>query len=180
VVAGIVALVTHWGAVEKFLTDLPKLAGEAASALLNGLANGIMNGQALIISAVQHLGGWVIGAVKKVLGIASPSKIMFEMGGMTAAGFAGGMAANENHVEAAGASMGGAAVSGVASARGGGSGSGGTSVNMGGVVIHVGAGADMSPAGQSALKALFAEELSKLAEKIALQVGSAPLGSEAA
>lgn len=64
---------------------------DLGKAMIEGLANGIANGGAAILSAMK---GAVMGAVdgaKKLLGIASPSKVFAEIGMQTGAGMAVGV-----------------------------------------------------------------------------------------
>lgn len=59
--------------------------------LIMGLVNGITSAAGAVVSAVTGAVGGAIDAAKGMLGIASPSKVFAELGGQTAAGFAGGV-----------------------------------------------------------------------------------------
>lgn len=59
--------------------------------LISGLWNGIKNKFDNVINGVKNLASKLPKAVKKVLGIASPSKVMFKLGGYTTEGFINGI-----------------------------------------------------------------------------------------
>lgn len=59
--------------------------------LISGLWNGIKNKFDSVINGVKNLASKLPKAVKKVLGIASPSKVMFKLGGYTTEGFINGI-----------------------------------------------------------------------------------------
>lgn len=90
-------------------------AVQIATDFVMGLVNGITAGAQWVIDAVKGLATGALGAFKSVLGIASPSKVMLEMGMQTGAGFAGGMDLSANDVYGSAASLSGAATAGVAS-----------------------------------------------------------------
>lgn len=90
-------------------------AVQIATDFVMGLVNGITSGAQWVIDAVKNLAGGALSAFKGVLGIASPSKVMLEMGMQTGAGFAGGMDLSANDVYGSAASLSGAATAGVAS-----------------------------------------------------------------
>ena len=59
--------------------------------LISGLWNGIKSKFDSVINGVKNLASKLPKAVKKVLGIASPSKVMFKLGGYTTEGFINGI-----------------------------------------------------------------------------------------
>ena len=59
--------------------------------LISGLWNGIKSKFDSVIEGVKNLASKLPKAVKKVLGIASPSKVMFKLGGYTTEGFINGI-----------------------------------------------------------------------------------------
>lgn len=59
--------------------------------LISGLWNGIKSKFDNVINGVKNLASKLPKAVKKVLGIASPSKVMFKLGGYTTEGFINGI-----------------------------------------------------------------------------------------
>lgn len=63
----------------------------AAVGFIDGLVNGITGGAGGVIGAITNLASSAVGAFKAALGIASPSKVMMQMGGHTAAGFGEGV-----------------------------------------------------------------------------------------
>jgi hypothetical protein len=63
----------------------------AAVGFIDGLIDGITGGAGGVIGAITNLASSAVGAFKAALGIASPSKVMAEMGGHTATGFAEGV-----------------------------------------------------------------------------------------
>lgn len=172
VVFGIYELVEHWGSISTFFTNMAKGAWGAASAFIDGLVGGIANGIGRVVGAAKDAAHAAVHAVKHVLGIASPSKVMFELGDRTSDGFAGGIAANTNDIADAGADMGATAASSASRrSRGGDSGGGGgATVTVGEVNVHVAGAPNMSP---QELRALVGEELATAFEKLALQIGRA-------
>lgn len=65
---------------------------------IQGFINGVGNMAGAVMNAVQSLFGGLVGAVKAVLGIASPSKVMIKMAKYTAEGFVIGLAGGEHDV----------------------------------------------------------------------------------
>ncbi len=61
------------------------------SEFVSGIIRGFSAGAGLLYDAVRNLGKGAITAIKGTLGIASPSKVMMEMGMHTTAGFAEGV-----------------------------------------------------------------------------------------
>jgi tape measure protein len=138
--------------------------GEWASAgvqLVQGLAQGIADGASAVIDAALGVARGAIDAVKGALGIHSPSKVMAEMGGHTASGFAEGMQDASPMVKTGAVGMSGAAVSGAKEGKAGGA---GTTVTIG--AINISGVADSAGAKQGVLDA-FAEAFGPLQ----LQVG---------
>jgi hypothetical protein len=72
---------------------------EAGYNLVMGIAQGIANGASGVVSAAIGAAQGAINAVKGALGIASPSKVMAEMGIHTMAGFGGGIEAGQRDVQ---------------------------------------------------------------------------------
>ena len=73
--------------------------------IVQGLANGILAGPRLILSAARGMGQAVIDGVKGVLNIRSPSVVMFEAGENTAQGLANGITKTTPAVQTAAARM---------------------------------------------------------------------------
>jgi hypothetical protein len=70
--------------------------------IMQGLARGILNGAKFVVDAISGAVNSAINTAKKLLGIASPSKLFAEIGGFTAEGFAVGV---EDETPAAQAAM---------------------------------------------------------------------------
>jgi hypothetical protein len=150
------------GVVTKLVTwyDQAKTAG---TDLAQGLVDGVNSGVGWVVDAVRGMGASAISALKGVLHISSPSRIMKQMGHFTAEGFAGGMDAGTGKVEASAGKMAGAAVGGAAGGVGGG-GKGGVTVNLAAGAIQVtGASGDVSELTENAVSLMF--------ERIALTQG---------
>ncbi len=79
--------------------------GAIASGMLDGLVNGIRNGAGIVLDAIKSLGSSMIGGLKGVLGIASPSKVFAGLGQFSAKGFAVGLDEGSAEVEGAVSSM---------------------------------------------------------------------------
>ncbi len=170
VVFGIYELVKHWDQVKAFFGTLATEAWNAGKAIVEGLVGGIENMISSAVNGVKKLGGAVIGGLKSMLGIASPSRVMFEMGVHTSAGFAGGLGAGTDGVEDAAGGMGGAAMT--AGEVGGRSGGGGGSVSQ---VFNVDVRIEASHAASpQEMASIVEEQIAALAERLALMAGTAP------
>ena len=169
VVAGIVLLVKHWDQVKKFFSDMATGALNAGKSFVEGLANGIQAGAQFVINAVKNLGAIVIKAIRGILGISSPSRVMFDVGVNTAAGLEAGI--NEGAPKAADASarMGAGAGDAATSSGGGGSSS---SSNVFNIDVHIEAGHAATP---QQLQHIVEEEFGSLANRLAAMIGSAPV-----
>ena len=86
---------------------------DAGANLMSSFADGILSTAQAVIDAVTSTVGGAVSWAKKILGIASPSKVFASMGYNVSAGFAGGIASNDNAVTAAAAAMSRAATAGV-------------------------------------------------------------------
>jgi hypothetical protein len=162
-------------------------AEDAGSQIVNGLVAGIEANAGAIGDAILGAAQNAVNAVKGFLGIASPSRLFHEMGGHTAAGFAGGIdahahmatrAANDMAGDVAdaadGTDLGGVMPGGgegVSGDRGSGAGPGGGGIAAGAtsynVNINVGAGAAAQAGGDDALAAKIAEAVEKKLREIA-------------
>lgn len=89
---------------------------DAGANLINSLAGGIKSSAQAVIDAVTSTVGGAISWAKKLLGIASPSKVFMEIGTFSAKGFAGGLAANDNMVQRAAGGMATAGTEGASTA----------------------------------------------------------------
>lgn len=78
----------------EFHVELAAAGLQMGADLVNGLVNGILAGIARVTSAASSVGKAAIAGLDSVLSFGSPSKTMFGLGQLTAAGFAGG--ANDN------------------------------------------------------------------------------------
>jgi hypothetical protein len=117
----------------KALADWLKTIPGVANDFISGLVNGIKAGAAAVIAAVTGVVGGAIDAAKKKLGIASPSKVMMQIGDHTATGMAEGIEAANDNVHGAASGLASAAVKGAqapAPASGGSDKGGGTVVNI--------------------------------------------------
>jgi hypothetical protein len=166
---GIYQLVKHWPEVKKFFTDLGQGAVAAGKAVIEGLANGIRAGADFVINAVKNLGGIVIKAIRAILGVHSPSTIMFGVGVNVAEGLEAGIDQGAPKAAEASARM-GAGVAGAASA-GSGSGSSSSS-NVFNIDVHIEAGHAATP---QQLQHIVEEEFGSLANRLAAMIGSAPV-----
>lgn len=152
------------GGAGKALSDWANSAVDIASNFVQGLVQGITNGVGAVVDAAKNLAKGAMDSVKKALGIASPSKIMMQLGGHTAGGFAQGIASGTGDVASAASGMGGAAASGAAAAPAASSGGGGVTVNVGGITIN-GAGSS----GEAL--ALTEQQVSRVFERLVLTQG---------
>ncbi len=164
-----------WTAITAWVAGAP----QAASDFVAGLVNGITAGAANVVGAVGGLASGAVGAFKNVLGINSPSKVMFGHGeDGIAGGVVGGIEAGAPDVHAAMAdvaapppnAMAAAASSGAAAASPSSSSSSGpisVSVTIApGAIIAGGANA-------SELLELLTAQLADKLEEILMQLGGA-------
>jgi hypothetical protein len=182
VVAGIGAAIS---AVQEFapkaaaaLSDWASSAAEYAANFIDGLVNGIRDGISHAVAAVSDLGTSIKDGIKGILGIHSPSKVMLELGGHVAGGFAAGIsagsrrvgesaenmayAANDNVISASSYARAPAPTAPVAASPGGSNSSTTVNVMPGAVVIH--------EAGDA--KSVTEEAIGILFERVALSQGA--------
>jgi hypothetical protein len=128
VIAGVVAigtaiawLIGNIGAAKDAVAGWASSAYEAASNFVSGIVNGIRAGIVDVVNAAKDLASGAIDAVKGVLDINSPSRVMLDVGANTARGMALGVDGGADEVESASRGLGIAAASGASSAprRGG-------------------------------------------------------------
>ena len=74
--------------VVSFVTSMTKAAGD----LIKGLVKGIGNGAKAVVNKIKEICSGALDAVKKFFGIASPSKVMAQMGGYMMQGLENGIA----------------------------------------------------------------------------------------
>jgi tape measure domain-containing protein len=98
------------------IAEAPARLFAAGANLMSSLGAGITSTAQAVIDAVTSTVGGAIAWAKKLLGIASPSRVFMEIGGYTSAGFVAGIASNDNAVANASAAMARAAVGGAAGA----------------------------------------------------------------
>lgn len=173
--AGVLGLVAAFGAVLAIPAALGAMAGavlgifasllskavELGSGLIGGLVGGITGGAGQVVAAVTGAVGGAINAAKRMLGIASPSKVFAAIGDQTVAGFTGAVeggapdarTAIETMVEPPAAKT--APGAGTARAAAG----GGNSVSFAGAIFNFGPGTDGKQAARD-----FAETLTLIFE----------------
>lgn len=130
----------------------------------------------MVIDAIKGLASGALGAFKSILGIASPSRVMLQMGGYTAEGFAGGMDAGAAVVESSASTLAAAPIEAAKAAppaalpapRAAGGGGGG-SFDVGGVTITIN-----GVAGAEAILEKLPAALADAFEQIAETMGLAP------
>ncbi len=141
-----------------------KGAATAAYDFIAGLISGIASGAGMVIDAVKGLASSALGAFTSALGIASPSKVMMQMGGHMTDGVAEGLDAGAADVAGASSGVAGSAVKGMSEGAEGGGQAGG----KGGSNITVQVMID--GAGKSALE-ITEEMVSAVFGRMALQAG---------
>jgi hypothetical protein len=158
--------VRAFGVLGSTISGWASSAWAAAGNFISGLLGGIANGGGLVLDAVKNLASKVIGTFKTTLGIASPSRVMMQMGVHVAEGTAQGMDAGTDRVATAAEDMGGAAIGGAAGGMSGGRGRGGAGASVvfekGSIVID--------GAGKSALE-ITEEMLAMVFERLAASQG---------
>lgn len=165
-----------WAAVKAWATT----GYEAAKDFAQGLVNGIVGGTGMVVDAIKNLASSALGAFKGMLGIASPSKVMLQMGGYTAEGFAGGMDAGAAVVESSASTLAAAPIEAAQAAppaalpapRAAGGGGGGGSIDIGGVQITIN-GVAGAEAILEKLPAALADAFEQIAETMGIQPAEA-------
>lgn len=137
--------------------DLSGLLYDVGYGIVQGMADGLYAGAGLVISAAQYLADLIPGPIKKILGMASPSKLMRALMVNVPKGMALGMKDGERLVSNASASLAGASIpqvgySGMGMLGGNGSSSG---ANYGGVTNHFHIDGSKDP--QAVADAVFAK-----------------------
>ena len=87
--------------VVAFLVGLHGQFVDLASQLINGFVEGLKAGGAAVLGAITGVVGGAIDGAKKLLGIASPSKVFAEIGLQTAEGMSGGVEGGTSGVSSA-------------------------------------------------------------------------------
>lgn len=141
-------------------------AYKAGSDFIDGFVNGIKAGASKVVAAAQDMGAAAKQGVKDFLGISSPSKVMFQLGGNTGAGLAGGMQSASDQVTRAGSALGDAAVAGTISPRSDDSARAGSAASVGQIVINI-----TAPDGVTDAKALTEVSIAAIFERLQLQQG---------
>ena len=140
----------------------------------DGLAKGITAGTAKVLAAIKGLGTAAMGALKGILGIASPSRVFAQLGAHTAAGFTQGIRGGTGGVQAASAGMAAGAIQGAAGAQGkpGAPGGGGGKKGGSSITVNVASGAiQLGGGGATGASELTEIALSAMIERIALSQG---------
>ena len=83
--------------IDKFVSGFKNIDGIPKN-IISGLLNGLKDGVSSVISFIWNLGVNIIETIEKVLGIASPSKEMAEVGEFTIEGFVQGLQNGLNFV----------------------------------------------------------------------------------
>ena len=103
-------------AIEENGPTLATSIGKLAGAIVKGLTDGLLGGVQNIVDAIGEIGGAIILALKTLLGITSPSKVMEDIGEYSDLGLAKGLIKYAYRVEDAAEMVGKKAVSGMSNA----------------------------------------------------------------
>lgn len=100
-ISSIPRLIEYWKKVPKSIIDNFKETdwGKLGNDLVDGFKNGISKAWTNLKKWFKDLFGDLIGIAKKILGIASPSKVFKKIGGFTAEGFGAGFEDEFAHVK---------------------------------------------------------------------------------
>ncbi|MCM1579626.1 MAG: hypothetical protein NC078_12605, partial [Ruminococcus sp.] len=85
--------------IEACSDDLLPAIQHLVDAVIDGLIKGVTGAAGLVVDAFKEVGSMAIDGIKDLLGIHSPSKVMAELGGYTAEGFASGILSGSGDVE---------------------------------------------------------------------------------
>lgn len=121
-VAGFARIMKVGDTLAEFVTDAKNTLYELVTAgstiannFIDGLKNGITNGVDKVVAAAKKLADAIPAPIKKVLQIASPSKLMEKFGDYTAQGLALGVEGGSDKVAHASSNLGAAVVEGATS-----------------------------------------------------------------
>lgn len=159
-IATFVKMLTIGKAVASGVADAFSSVADIVKGFIDGLVNGLTGGIGRVVDAAKGLAKGAMDAVKGVLGISSPSKVMMQLGGHTAAGFAGGMDAGAPMIKQSAYGMGDAATAGAGKS---GSAGGASRANINVSVVIEGAG-------KSAME-ITEEMVATVFERLVLEVG---------
>lgn len=151
--------------LETFLMELPAKFYNAGAAIVTGLVGGIKSAGGAAVDAVKNIGADALSGFKSIFGIASPSKVMGEMGGHLMTGLEQGIDGGAGGAQSA---MQSSVAPPVAAA--GGSGGGSSSVQ-----VTVAPGAIVISGVQNAQQVaeMLPEMLANVMENLMLQQGAA-------
>lgn len=102
--------------VQKYEPQIIAATGKLVSDIISGMTGGLSNGIGSVVSEAEKLAGSIPSAIKKVLGIASPSKVMRTLFGWIGAGASQGIDDNAGMVSDSATNMGQNAIEAVTSA----------------------------------------------------------------
>lgn len=147
------------------LSQLAGAAKDAALNLVNSLVSEIKNGTGKVMQALQSLGSSAIGALKKSLGIASPSKFALEFASNVTGTFAGGIEEGAGEAQSAMATLAEPPEAAAKPGRNAAS-SGRGGINLSGATFHFHGVKDAEQA-----RGLFEETLNRVLEGDVLALG---------
>ena len=81
-----------WNKLKEAFPGLAKAFAQIGVNIIKSLAQGLLNGAKWVIQAISDVGNFVIGGLKSVFGIASPSKVMTAVGNNLGLSMVGGFA----------------------------------------------------------------------------------------
>lgn len=97
--SGLKLFIDRWESVLEFLGSLPGKFLDFGKDIINGLLDGLKWGYNKVKQAVSSIGNLIPDTVKKILGIASPSRVFRSIGRDTAKGFVKGIGDEEKKIE---------------------------------------------------------------------------------
>lgn len=156
-----------WTTITTWLSEIWTKLVDAGANLIDGLIEGIKSRIFAAVDAVKGVGEAVVGGLKSMLGIHSPSAVFEGLGRFSAEGFSKGLANGIAGVEGATVRVAGAATSGAAS--GSARGRGGHQITVNVSVNAPGAPAEIA----KQIADLTVQQLGNALEQLALESGMA-------
>ena len=104
VAAGIALLISkiqELGGIGKFLEKLPEMLSTIGNNMMTGLVKGIQEGATKVINFIKDVGRNIVTSLKNILGIHSPSTVMYGIGENICLGLANGIEDNKSAVQLA-------------------------------------------------------------------------------
>jgi TP901 family phage tail tape measure protein len=110
-------IISHWSEIKAYFGNLAGEALQWGANIVRGIIDGITGFIGRAVDAARNLATSIKNTVKSVLGISSPSRLMYEYGENVGAGLASGMDSGASQVRASSENLAGAVSAGMGKLR---------------------------------------------------------------